>query len=185
MDQVLFFSPCFLSQPQFCLGCPYHPFGVVNIDPKAQKLPGSMCLDQCPLLLENTLAMPSHPCRVCNVNRNRFFSLVPASLSALILIPTLLAVLPAAPSTRPPMTCDHLSCCAAFPWLQSPPRLTLTPGCYKLVVALQSPALAWPPSNGMVWLGVALIPGTSCVHPTLPGSPRTDATQKGSHVNSP
>lgn len=80
LDQALFFCPCFLSQPQFCPRCPYHPFGVVNINAKPPKLPGSTCYGQCPLLLENTLAMASHQHRVCNRNRNRFFSLVPASL---------------------------------------------------------------------------------------------------------
>lgn len=74
-----------------------------------------------------------------NVKRNK-----------LILNPALLGVLPAAPSTRPAMTRDHLSCCVAFLLPQPLPMLTLTAGCYKLVVALQSPALAWPPGNGMV-----------------------------------
>lgn len=97
--------------------------------------------------------MASHSHRVCNMNRNRFLSLIPASLSKLILNTTPLGGLPAAPSTRPPMTCDHLSCCVAFSLAAAPAhahsytRLLQAGGSS----AVTSPGLATEQWDGVAW----------------------------------
>lgn len=92
--------------------------------------------------------------------KQRFLSPVPLSLTKLIPNPTLLSVLPAAPSTRPPMASGHFSCCVALSLAPVPAdaHSPFTPGCNMLVVVLQSPTLAWSPSPGMVCLGAALLP---------------------------
>lgn len=67
-------SPFFLPHPQSCLGCPPHPFGVMDFNPKPHKIFGGTGQGQCSLLLENTLAMSNPHCRAGNMSRNRDLS---------------------------------------------------------------------------------------------------------------